>query len=67
MEGFKDPTIEKLSLDVTNDADVQRVVKTILLHGPIDILVNNAGVMAAGPLNGWTNKIFTPDLSFQVH
>ncbi|KAK7059191.1 NADPH-dependent 1-acyl dihydroxyacetone phosphate reductase [Paramarasmius palmivorus] len=50
MEGLKDPNIEKLSLDITNDADVQRVVKAILLHGPIDILVNNAGIMAAGPL-----------------
>lgn len=51
MNGFKDPDIEKLSLDVTSDAEVQSVVRTVLeKEGCIDILVNNAGIMAAGPL-----------------
>jgi NAD(P)-dependent dehydrogenase (short-subunit alcohol dehydrogenase family) len=45
MDGFKNSSIEKLALDVTNDEDVERVVKFIIhAEGRIDIVVNNAGV-----------------------
>src|ERR1700722_3030504 len=45
MDGFKDTGIEKLSLDVTSDDDVENVIKTVLdAEGKIDILVNNAGI-----------------------
>lgn len=46
MEGFKHPSIEKLALDVTNDEDFERVIKTILdAEGKIDIAISNAGVV----------------------
>ena len=49
MEGFSDPTIEKLALDVTSDDDVQRVVAHVLeVEGKIDVVVNNAGILAIG-------------------
>ncbi|TFY67407.1 hypothetical protein EVJ58_g1643 [Rhodofomes roseus] len=49
MEGFKDPNISTLKLDVTSDEDVAEVVKTVLeREGNIDIVVNNAG----GPCSG---------------
>ncbi|KZT66643.1 NAD(P)-binding protein [Daedalea quercina L-15889] len=51
MEGFKDPNISQLRLDVTSDEDVAEVVKTVLeREGNIDILVNNAGGPCSGPL-----------------
>ncbi|KZT68046.1 NAD(P)-binding protein [Daedalea quercina L-15889] len=51
MEGFKDPNISKLKLDVTSDEDVAEAVKTVLeREGSIDILVNNAGGPCSGPL-----------------
>ncbi|OSD05587.1 oxidoreductase [Trametes coccinea BRFM310] len=50
MEGFEHP-VEKLRLDVTDDENVQVVVKTILeREGRIDVLVNNAGVLCTGPV-----------------
>lgn len=49
MEGFADPGIEKLALDVTNDQNVLDVVKTVIeKEGRIDIVVNNAGANCAG-------------------
>ena len=49
MQGFADPKIEKLPLDVTSDDDVMRVVRYIEeAEGRIDIVVNNAGVMGIG-------------------
>ncbi|KAF9076052.1 oxidoreductase [Rhodocollybia butyracea] len=51
MESITHPRIEKLALDVTSDADVNRVVDHIIAkEGKIDIVVNNAGTGAAGPL-----------------
>ncbi|KAH9837726.1 uncharacterized protein C8Q71DRAFT_558428 [Rhodofomes roseus] len=51
MEGFKDPNISTLKLDVTSDEDVAEVVKTVLeREGSIDIVVNNAGGPCSGPL-----------------
>jgi len=50
MEGLKHPNIERLALDVTNDANVNAVVATIVeREGRIDIVVNNAGSMCHGP------------------
>jgi len=51
MEGFRNENIERLRLDVTNDANVEEVVKTVIeKEGRVDILVNNAGVPSSGPL-----------------
>ena len=49
MQGFTHTGIEKLTLDVTNDEDVKRVVGDVIdREGSIDILVNNAGVGCFG-------------------
>lgn len=46
---FKDTNIERLAIDVTNDASVFKAVEDILeKEGKIDILVNNAGTIAPG-------------------
>ncbi|KAI0725146.1 oxidoreductase [Fomitopsis betulina] len=51
MEGLTQPNIELLPLDVTNDANVQAVITTIIeREGRINIVVNNAGVPCHGPL-----------------
>ncbi|KAJ6621098.1 hypothetical protein B0H10DRAFT_2018699 [Mycena sp. CBHHK59/15] len=43
--------IHALALDVTDGADVRRVVERVVAEaGRIDIVVNNAGVMGIGPL-----------------
>lgn len=45
MDALTDPNIEKLTLDVTSDEDVQRVVDYIVeKEGRIDVVVNNAGL-----------------------
>ncbi|TFY50172.1 hypothetical protein EVJ58_g11156, partial [Rhodofomes roseus] len=50
MEGFKQPNIERLALDVTNDANVNEVVASVIeREGRIDIVINNAGSMCHGP------------------
>lgn len=49
MDGFSDPAIEKLVLDVTSDDGVRDVIKTIIdRENRIDVLVNNAGSNCAG-------------------
>lgn len=49
MEGLTQPNIERLALDVTNDANVKEVVTTIIdREGRIDIVVNNAGAPCHG-------------------
>jgi 1-acylglycerone phosphate reductase len=49
MDGFKDVSIERLALDVTDERDIERVIQTIIdAEGKIDIIVNNAGVMGLG-------------------
>ncbi|KAK0208842.1 oxidoreductase [Desarmillaria ectypa] len=51
MQGFKDPNIENLALDVTSDDDVQRVIRHVAdTEGRVDIVVNNAATPAIGPL-----------------
>jgi len=51
LDGFKHEGIEKLVLDVNDDANMGRVVKTIIdTHGRIDIVVNNAGGICPGPI-----------------
>jgi len=46
---FQDPDIQKLSLDVTSDEAVQRVVEDIMeREGRIDVVVNNAGALCLG-------------------
>ncbi|KAJ7631185.1 oxidoreductase [Roridomyces roridus] len=45
------PLISLLTLDVTNDDDVRRVMEQVVAQaGGIDIVVNNAGLMGIGPL-----------------
>ena len=49
MDGFKQPNVQKLTLDVTNEENIQQVVDTIVQkEGRIDVLVNNAGVLCVG-------------------
>lgn len=49
MEGFAQPGIERLALDITSDANVKDVVANVIeREGRIDIVVNNAGVMCHG-------------------
>ncbi len=49
MDAFTAPTIEKLTLDVTKQDDIDQVVKTIIeREGRIDVLVNTAGVLCVG-------------------
>ncbi|PBK76720.1 oxidoreductase [Armillaria solidipes] len=51
MQGFKDPTIEILALDVTSDDDVQQVIQHVAnTEGRVDVVVNNAATPAIGPL-----------------
>jgi 1-acylglycerone phosphate reductase len=46
MSGLQHSSIEKMALDVTDDGNVQRVVRRIAeVEGRIDILVNNAGML----------------------
>ncbi|MEK7479381.1 MAG: SDR family oxidoreductase [Patescibacteria group bacterium] len=43
--------------DITNYAEVERAIATILKkHSAIDILINNAGLWAGGPLEGTSPK-----------
>ena len=49
MTGFTQPNIEKLALDVTDDAAVTTTVNEVFRReGQIDILVNCAGRSAIG-------------------
>jgi len=51
MDAFKHDGIEKLALDVNDEANIDQVVKTIIeAHGRVDILVNNAGIICPGPV-----------------
>ncbi|KAJ7161348.1 oxidoreductase [Mycena crocata] len=45
------PLISLMTLDITSDEDVHRVVEAIVAEaGRIDIVMNNAGIMGIGPL-----------------
>lgn len=49
MADLSHANIKKLTLDVTDDKNVDAVVKTVIdSEGKIDILVNNAGLNCAG-------------------
>ena len=49
MEGFSHPGIERRSLNVTSDSNVNVVIAGVIeKEGRIDIVVNNAGVMCHG-------------------
>ncbi|PIL32478.1 hypothetical protein GSI_05181 [Ganoderma sinense ZZ0214-1] len=51
LEGFSQPNIHRLTLDVTDEQSVKTVVKTIIdQEGQIDVLVNNAGLGNTSPL-----------------
>lgn len=48
---FNAPDVEAMTCDVTQKAEVNRVVDDILdRRGRIDVLINNAGVIMAGPV-----------------
>jgi len=67
MEGFQHENIHTLKLDVTDEAEVQSVVKTILdKEGKIDIVVNNAGVACAGPLSDVPADVVAATFSINV-
>ena len=49
MDAFTNTRIRKLTLDVTSDEDVQKVIDGIIAEeGHVDIVVNNAGVICIG-------------------
>jgi NADP-dependent 3-hydroxy acid dehydrogenase YdfG len=49
MKSLQHAKVKKLILDVTNDANVARVVETVMKEeGQLDLLINNAGVLAPG-------------------
>ena len=57
MEGFAQPGIERLVLDITSDANVKDVMETVIeREGHIDIVVNNAGVMCHGASRDWASQ-----------
>jgi len=50
MQALHHPRIQLLSLDVTDDSDIKRVIDFIIENeGKIDIVVNNAGIGCYGP------------------
>ena len=49
LQNLTRPNVEKLTLDVTVDANVQEAVKIVIeREGQVDILVNNAGALYVG-------------------
>jgi len=51
MERFKHPAIRRLTVDVTNDEDVNRAISFVIEEeGKLDILVSNAGCLCIGPV-----------------
>jgi len=55
-----------IAADVTNDADVERIVRaTVAAFGGIDILVNAAGIIANGSLE--TTKLADWDYLFRIN
>lgn len=54
VDGFSHEKIEKLVLDVTDEANRQSVINKVFREsGRLDVLVNNAGVMCPGrPVRG---------------
>lgn len=49
MQTLEHSNIRKLTLDVTNDENIEQAIKTVVENeGRIDVLVNNAGVNCAG-------------------
>lgn len=49
MEGLQHANVHTLKLDVTDEAEMQSVVKTILeKEGKLDVVVNNAAVPCTG-------------------
>jgi 1-acylglycerone phosphate reductase len=65
MQGFTHPSIETLVMDVTQDDQVNEVVRLILdREGKIDILVNNAGVIGIGERLELTFRPCSPWVAF---
>ena len=52
MATLTQDNVQKLVLDVTNNENIQDVVKTVIeREGKIDVLVNNAGVLCTSGHN----------------
>ena len=52
MATLTQDNVQKLVLDVTNNENIQDVVKTVIeREGKIDALVNNAGVLCTSVYN----------------
>ena len=52
LQNLTRPNVEKLTLDVTVDANVQEAVKIVIeREGQVDILVNSAGALHVGNSN----------------
>ncbi|KZT74928.1 NAD(P)-binding protein [Daedalea quercina L-15889] len=51
MKDFRHDNVHTLKLDVTDEAEIQLVVNTVIdKEGRLDIVVNNAGLPCAGPM-----------------
>jgi 3-oxoacyl-[acyl-carrier protein] reductase len=59
--------IVPVQADVTQAADVERVIQTAIdRFGRLDILVNNAGTSAAGPFESVTDEAWQADLNLKL-
>jgi hypothetical protein len=60
--------VEVISTDVTNTADVERLVKFVLdKHGQIDILINNVGMTAPGDPGSMAEELWLKQIDLNLN